>query len=57
MDSFVVVVLLLLLPWIALFIVEKSWLKSGKNRVENRGNRMLKTQNFGSAGLNAAALL
>ena len=38
-------------------VVEKSWLKSGKNRIENRGNRMLKTQNFGSAGLNAAALL
>ena len=37
---------MLLLPWITLFILVKSWLKSGKNRIESKGVRKLKTPEF-----------
>ena len=39
-------VLLLLVICFALNILVKSWLKSGKNRTENRGNRKLKNPEF-----------
>ena len=37
---------MLLLPWITLFIVVKSWLKSGKNQIESKGVRKLKNPEF-----------